>query len=131
MPDEPMVSGITVPPQVLAPAPASAAELPKPGEMAAAPVIPAKGPAGQAAGSPVIVVVQKFWDSPTIKGARAMVLVALGGGITVIATQVTMNGGIKGLDWRAVLNVAINAALVSLAGGWMAYKRKHDNNPVE
>jgi hypothetical protein len=125
------VSGITVPPSVLAPKPTTAQELPAHGELAAAPVIPAKGPAGLEAGSPAVVVVQRLKDSPTIKAARVMIWTGLSAGIAIIGGAVLAHGGVIGLDWKPVLNAAINAAVLAVAGMVMGRMKRKDNNPVE
>jgi hypothetical protein len=109
----------------------TAAELPSPGTVTAAPLAPKSGPIDVEAGTPVVVVAVSFWESKTIQAARNLIVGALGVGGLAIAAKVIANGGIIGLDWSGVLNIAINATLLSLAGGYMAWWKSRENNAVK
>lgn len=108
----------------------TASELPAPGVVTAAPVAPKTGSIDVPAGSPVVVVAQHFWDSPTIKAARNLVLGAVGAGLFAVALKIVGAGSVIGLDWIEVRNIAINATVLALAAGFMAWWKVRDNNPT-
>lgn len=108
----------------------TAAELPAHGAITAAPVAPPSGPIDVVAGSPVVVVAKAFWDSPTVKAARNLILGAVGTGLAAVALKVIGAGAVIGLDWTEVRNIGINAAVLSLAAGFTLYWKTRDNNPV-
>ena len=79
----------------------------------------------------VAVAVKSFWDSPTVKKTRTVIVTALGGGLALICGAVLTQGSIFGLNWPKVLHLAADAVAVALAAaysGW--FLKRKDNNPV-
>lgn len=108
-------------------------ELPAPGQITAAPVAPAKGAIDVEAGSPVVVVAQHLWDSPTVRrfiGAIKLAWAAFAGYVLV---SVLLAGGPFKLDgpaWIALLKDATYPALLTIAGVYGIALKGKDNNPV-
>jgi hypothetical protein len=97
----------------------------------AAVVAPKTGPIDVPEGSPVVVVAQAFWKSKTIKAARNLIAGAIGAALLAVAVKVAGAGTVIGLDWTEVRNIAINAGVLALAGGYMMWHKTLENNPVK
>jgi hypothetical protein len=106
-------------------------ELSQVGANMMAPLAPAKGSTGQTPGSPVVVIVQSFWGSATIKAFRNMVVGAFGAVVFFVAGQIIAAGGVFGVDWNKTMHAAINAGCVALALAFAAWMKTRDNNPVD
>src|SRR6185436_7020642 len=104
--------------------------LPPVGEPKSAPMAPSSGPIEAPAGAVVTVVVQRFWESATIRAYRNVVVGAIGAFGLYVAGQIITAGG-AGVDWHATLRAGLNAGLVSAAMAYSAYVKKNDNNPVK
>ncbi len=123
----------------------------QPGTMISAPLAPATGPivvgvpqvvradTGRLAQEPMVVVtVKAFWDSPTIKAARAIIFSAI---LAVLAVLFTTFAGVwtSGhsifepgvINWRATEVASEIAAGTILATAFFAYLKRRDNNPVQ
>lgn len=109
-----------------------------PGTMLSAPLAAAKGPIDLPAESLVVVTVKKFWDSPTAKAIKGVLITAVAAvSLALGATFLTTwsNGRSifeKGaVDWRKTeiaCEVAGGGVIVAALMGWA---RKRDNNPVQ
>ncbi len=117
-------------PQILTTLSTSVSDLPKVGEITAAPVAPPKGPTGQPSEVPVIVVGKAFWQNETIKALRNMVVGAFGAVAVFLAAQIIANGGVFGIDWTKTGHAAVNAGFVALAMAYAAWWKSRDNNPI-
>lgn len=106
--------------------------LPPPGEPMSAPLAPASGKIEEPAGSTVVVVVQRFWDSPTIRALRYLVGVSWGLFLTyTLGEVIAQKGDVTLVNWHSTLHVGANVAVLSLASGIFAWLKSHDNNPVK
>lgn len=101
------------------------------GEVMAAPVAPPHGPIDQPEGSPVVVVLQHFWDSPSVKAAWKAVLGACVLALGVVAMAVvSANGDLWTIKWDEVIHAAVAAGAFSIGVGFMTWMKTRDNNPT-
>ena len=93
-------------------------------------IAPAAGPIDVPADTPVVTVVRAFWDSPTIRAIRAMVIAAFSAASLAALYLVWTAGNIKKVDWSAVAFAFENAFVIGLAGLLFAWLKTRDNNPT-
>lgn len=105
-------------------------ELSNPGDIMTAQLAPAKGPIPVAPGTPVVVVVQSFWASPTIKALRGIVVASWLAFLGYALGKIVEAHGLDGIDWHSVIHVGLNVGVLNGALGISALLRVHDNNPV-
>lgn len=108
-----------------------------PGTMLSAPLVAAKGPIDLPAESLVVVTVKKFWDSPTAKAIKGVLVAAFAAVVLVFgSTCLTTWAAQKSIfdkgaiDWRnteRACEIAGGGVIVAAVMGWA---RKRDNNPV-
>lgn len=108
-----------------------------PGDAVTAVLAPATGGFNARPESLVATTVKAFWQSPTIKAARRIILSAIGAVVLVVGNafinvwsvgkSLTDAGAI---DWRATERTAEIAAGTILVAAVMAWFRVHDNNVV-
>lgn len=108
------------------------------GDVTAAPLAPQKGPIDAPPESMVVVVVKKFWDSPTIKAARNVMATAVIAVLGVFATACMKVWGAGHsifeagqIDWRATEVSAEVAAGLIIGAAILAWKKVKDNNPIQ
>ena len=101
------------------------------GSYATAVVAPKEGPINVPPGTPVILVVKRFWESPTIKKLVHVVIAAWGVFLAYVGFEIVKAGDLWGVDWKSVAREGANvAALSALAGYGISLKQK-DNDPVK
>jgi hypothetical protein len=105
-------------------------DLPSPGKTMVVPLVSARGPIDEPAGTAVAVVVQNFWRSPSIVAYRRVVIGAVSAFFGYVLSQIIEAGGLDGVDWSKTFHVAVNTGVVTAAMGFAAKMRKSDNNPV-
>ncbi len=108
------------------------------GTILAAPLAAAKGPIDAPAESLVVVTVKKFWDSPTAKAIKGVLVAAFAAVVLVFgSTCLTTWAAQKSIfdkgaiDWRNTERAAEIAGGGVIVAGIMAWARKVDNNPVQ
>lgn len=113
-----------------------------PGTILAAPLAPSSGPIPgpePVAGTKdtpgrqqlVVVAVQSFWQSKTVKALRNAVGYAIGLALLVVAVQIVSAGGdLWDVNWQTTQKAAIAAGAFSLASAYAAYWKNRDNNPI-
>ena len=102
------------------------------GTMMAAPLAPKSGQIPGESGSLVVTVVKNFWESPTIKAIRNVVIGAVGLAFFGVAAQImAVNGDLMQVNWQTTEKIAIGTIAFSLASAYAAWWKTRDNDPVK
>jgi hypothetical protein len=108
------------------------------GTILAAPLAPAQGPITGPPESLVVVTVKSFWNTPTWKAVRAVILSAVavvcitfGNAILNVWSSGKSVFDAGAIDWKATERVAELAAGPILVAGLMGLMKRKDNNPVQ
>jgi hypothetical protein len=102
-----------------------------PGGVVAAVIAPKTGAIDHPEGTPVVVVVQSFWNSKTMTWLRRTVYAAFAGAFVVAFGPAVLAGNLSGVDWTNVLDTFEKAFLYTVIAAVFGVMKKYDNDPVK
>jgi len=108
------------------------------GDNIVAPLVSASGPIEHVVGTPVVLIVKSFWDSPTIKTARNIILACLATNAALLGAQF-MNVWASGhsifdasaINWATQLRAMEITSGPIIVAAIMAWSKKRNNDPVK